>query len=94
MTDFLMPAMGADMESGTIVQWHVRPGDRVRAGERLATIVHAPGEPDGALDIVAPQAGYILTRRRVRFLEAGGDVIKLVGERPSAAHRPGALESR
>ena len=29
MADFLMPALGADMETGRLVQWLVKPGDRV-----------------------------------------------------------------
>ena len=29
------------------VLFDVEPGQRVKAGERLATIVHTPGEPDG-----------------------------------------------
>ena len=46
MTDFLMPAMGADMESGTIVQWHVRPGDRVRRGDIVAVVETHKGAID------------------------------------------------
>ena len=74
------------------VLYDVKPGDRVRAGQRLATIVHAPGEKNGSLEIAAPQAGFVLTRRSIRVLPAGGDVIKLVGERRSADARTGALE--
>ncbi|MCO5063756.1 MAG: succinylglutamate desuccinylase/aspartoacylase family protein [Rhizobiaceae bacterium] len=72
--------------------YHVRPGDRVEQGARLVTIVHAPGDPDGRLDVLAPQGGLILTRRNHRAAFAGDDLIKLIGSRPSATHRPGALE--
>ena len=74
------------------VLYDVKPGDRVSAGQRLATIVHAPGEEDGRLEIFAPQAGFILTRRSKRVLPAGGDVLKLVGERRSDDARSGVLE--
>lgn len=77
--------------SGAIL-YHARPGDHVAEGAPLCTIVNAPGEPDGSVDIVAPQAGLILTRRQRRFTEAGGDLVKLVGSRPSATSKPGALE--
>lgn len=33
-----MPALGYDMESGTISAWHKRPGDSVARGEVLAEI--------------------------------------------------------
>src|SRR5690606_2119265 len=51
-----------DMPRSGAILFHVEPGQSVRKGARLATIVHTPGEPDGALDILAPQAGYVLTR--------------------------------
>lgn len=72
--------------------YHVRPGDRVSEGQLLATIIASPGEPDGSVEVRAPQAGYVLTRRSVRSLPAGGDVLKLVGDRASATHKDGALE--
>lgn len=75
------------------VLYDVRPGDRVRAGDRLATIVRAPGDPDGEIAVTAPQSGYVLTRRSTRVLRAGEDLLKLVGDRPSAASKkPGSLE--
>ncbi|MDE3078313.1 MAG: 2-oxo acid dehydrogenase subunit E2, partial [Chloroflexota bacterium] len=38
MADFLMPSLGADMESGTVVQWLVKPGDRVTRGDIVAVV--------------------------------------------------------
>jgi pyruvate dehydrogenase E2 component (dihydrolipoamide acetyltransferase) len=38
MSDFLMPALGADMESGTLVEWLIKPGDRVKRGDVVAVI--------------------------------------------------------
>ena len=75
------------------VLYDVRPGDRVEAGARLATIVHTPGEEDGAVDLLAPQSGYVLTRRSTRAARAGDDVLKLVGDRASAVAKSGALEA-
>lgn len=80
------PAAGA-------VLFHVKPGDRVKANQLLAIVVAAPGEPDGRLEIRAPQAGYVFTRRSPRTLVAGDDVLKLIGDKPSATHKDGALES-
>jgi predicted deacylase len=74
------------------VLYDVKPGERVKKGQRLATIVHAPAEEGGTADILAPQDGYVLTRRSTRALKAHDDVLKLVGEKPSATAKPGALE--
>ena len=58
----------------------------------LATIVHTPGEEDGAIELHAPQAGYVLTRSSRRSGRAGDDIIKLVGAVRSARPKSGALE--
>ena len=52
-----MPRAGA-------ILFHVEPGQRVARARTLATIVHSPGEEDGATDVLAPQAGYVFTRVR------------------------------
>jgi hypothetical protein len=75
------------------IWYHVAPGDRVEAGDRLATVLHGPGEAGGALDVLAPHAGYVLTRRAHRFTRAGEDLLKLVGRDDSASYRPGTLEA-
>ncbi len=38
MIDFRMPALGADMESGTLVEWLVKPGDRIKSGAIVAVV--------------------------------------------------------
>ncbi|MEJ6784255.1 succinylglutamate desuccinylase/aspartoacylase domain-containing protein [Aminobacter sp. Piv2-1] len=78
--------------SGAIL-YDVKPGDRVKAGARLATIVRAPGEDGGRVEVFAPQDGYILTRRSHRFTGAGDDLVKLVGNAASKDARSGALEA-
>ncbi|MBZ9678391.1 succinylglutamate desuccinylase/aspartoacylase family protein [Mesorhizobium sp. ES1-1] len=74
------------------VLYNVKPGDRVARGDRLATIVHAPGEAEGHIEVFAPQDGIILTRRSRRIIRAGEDLLKLVGESKSADSRSGTLE--
>ena len=46
MADFLMPALGADMETGRLVQWLVREGDRVRRGDVVAVVETHKGAID------------------------------------------------
>lgn len=38
MADFTMPALGADMENGKLVEWLVKPGARVRKGDIVAVV--------------------------------------------------------
>ena len=38
MPDFLMPSLGADMESGTLLEWYVKPGDAVKRGDIVALV--------------------------------------------------------
>lgn len=47
MTDFLMPSLGADMEFAVLVEWLVKPGDRLKPGDLIAVV-----ETDkGAIDL-------------------------------------------
>ncbi|MDO8441321.1 MAG: dihydrolipoamide acetyltransferase family protein [Polaromonas sp.] len=38
MIEFKLPSLGADMEEGTLLQWHVKPGDAVRRGQVVAMV--------------------------------------------------------
>jgi pyruvate dehydrogenase E2 component (dihydrolipoamide acetyltransferase) len=38
MGEFLMPSLGADMDSGTVLEWRVRPGDTVHRGDIVAVV--------------------------------------------------------
>ncbi len=38
MADFTMPSLGADMDSGTLVEWLVAPGDVVHRGDIVAVV--------------------------------------------------------
>ncbi|GGE00013.1 peptidase M14 [Aureimonas endophytica] len=79
--------------AGGALLYHVGPGDRVAAGDRLVTILTAPGEPEGEVVVTAPQAGLILTRRAHRSTRVGEALLKLLGSRPSEGARSGALEA-
>ncbi len=55
MTEFRMPSLGADMEAGTLVEWLVKPGDRVKRGDIIAVVE----TQKGAIEIETFQAGQI-----------------------------------
>ena len=38
MAEFRMPSLGADMEAGTLVEWMIKPGDRVKRGDIVAVV--------------------------------------------------------
>jgi pyruvate dehydrogenase E2 component (dihydrolipoamide acetyltransferase) len=76
MADFLMPALGADMETGELVEWRVRAGDRVRPGDVVAVVETHKGAIDvecfldGVIEALAPlhqplPVGAVLARVRV-----------------------------
>jgi pyruvate dehydrogenase E2 component (dihydrolipoamide acetyltransferase) len=47
MAEFRMPSLGADMESGTLVEWIKKPGDPVRRGD-IVTVVETQ---KGAIEV-------------------------------------------
>jgi len=75
MADFTMPALGADMETGRLVQWCVQPGARVRPGDVVAVVETHKGAIDvecfldGVIEDLAPlgqdlPVGAVLARVR------------------------------
>ncbi len=38
MGEFRMPSLGSDMKEGTLLEWRVKPGDRVRHGDIVAVV--------------------------------------------------------
>ena len=50
-----MPSLGADMEAGTLVEWLVKPGDRVKRGDIVAVVE----TQKGAIEIEIFETGQI-----------------------------------
>lgn len=46
MMDFLMPSLGADMESATLVEWLAKPGDAIHIGDIIAVVETQKGAID------------------------------------------------
>jgi len=38
MIEFTLPALGADMDEGTLLEWRIKPGDTVKKGQIIAVI--------------------------------------------------------
>jgi len=38
MIEFKLPSLGADMDEGTLLTWHVKPGDPVKRGQVVAVV--------------------------------------------------------
>jgi pyruvate dehydrogenase E2 component (dihydrolipoamide acetyltransferase) len=58
-----MPALGADMEKGTLLEWYVKPGDEVHRGQIVAEVDTAKSAieievfADGVIDEIVVPAG-------------------------------------
>jgi pyruvate dehydrogenase E2 component (dihydrolipoamide acetyltransferase) len=63
LTEFRMPALGADMESGTVLEWLVAPGDQEHRGDVVAVVdtdkaaIDVECFADGVVDRVLVQPG-------------------------------------
>ncbi|MGO8955592.1 MAG: dihydrolipoamide acetyltransferase family protein [Rhodomicrobium sp.] len=55
MAIFRMPSLGADMEAGTLVEWLVKPGDKVDRGNIIAVVE----TQKGAIEIEVFNAGQV-----------------------------------
>jgi pyruvate dehydrogenase E2 component (dihydrolipoamide acetyltransferase) len=58
-----MPSLGADMREGTLLQWKVKPGDRVKRGDIIAEVATDKGDieievfEDGVVTEILVEAG-------------------------------------
>lgn len=43
MSTFVMPSLGADMESAVLMEWHVKEGDHVKKGDIIAEVETSKG---------------------------------------------------
>ena len=50
-----MPSLGSDMESGKLVEWRIKPGDRVRRGDIVAVVE----TQKGAIDVEIFDSGVV-----------------------------------
>jgi pyruvate dehydrogenase E2 component (dihydrolipoamide acetyltransferase) len=90
---FTMPSLGADMDAGTLVEWLVKPGDRVSPGDIVAVVE----TQKGAIEIEIFEAGVIdrLEAEVGDRLPVGAPLARLTapGEAPSEPTQPPAEPS-
>ncbi|MGB3020964.1 MAG: pyruvate dehydrogenase complex E1 component subunit beta [Methyloceanibacter sp.] len=81
LTEILMPALSPTMEEGTLVKWHVREGDEVRAGDVIAEIetdkatMEVEASDDGQLDkiLVAEGTEHVPVNKPIALLLTDGE---------------------
>jgi pyruvate dehydrogenase E2 component (dihydrolipoamide acetyltransferase) len=95
MQDFRMPALGADMEQGKLVQWNVQPGSRVKPGDVVAVVETQKGAIDieifleGIIDgLVAPGTELPVGAVLARVRQPGEGPVAAPAAAPAAAARP------
>ncbi len=85
-----MPSLGADMVSGTLVQWNVKPGDPVKRGDIIAVI----GTDKADIEVETYETGIVekLIANPGEKLPVGAPlaVIRTEGEAPAAPAAPAA----
>jgi pyruvate dehydrogenase E2 component (dihydrolipoamide acetyltransferase) len=94
MSEFVMPSLGADMESGILIEWLVKPGDRVHRGDIVAVV-----ETDkGAIEIEIFEDAIVAELLVALDTEVavGTPLARLdkVGQQPAVAAPPTAAATR
>ena len=79
MGEFRMPSLGADMESGTVLEWRVRVGDTVHRGDIVALVdtdkadIEVEVFEDGVIEQIVVPPGVAVPV---------GEVLALIGTEP------------
>lgn len=89
MREFVMPSLGADMESGKVLEWLVKPGQPVHRGDVIAVV----GTEKGEIDVEIFQDGIVerLTVEAGQEVAVGSPIalIRVEGE-PETVPMPAA----
>ncbi|HVW87817.1 MAG TPA: dihydrolipoamide acetyltransferase family protein [Bryobacteraceae bacterium] len=88
MSEYLMPSLGADMEEGTVIEWGVKPGDRVRRGDIIGVVRTEKAD----IDIEAWEDAVVdkILARPGETLPVGAVLVVFRGEK-EAAKAPAAV---
>jgi pyruvate dehydrogenase E2 component (dihydrolipoamide acetyltransferase) len=89
--EFKMPSLGADMEDGTFVEWHLKPGQEVSRGQVICVVETQKGAVDveiwqtGTLaKLIASPGEKIPVGRVMALLATAGEDWKAVAATPPA----------
>jgi len=76
--EFKLPSLGADMDEGKLLQWKVKPGDKVKRGDLVAVVE----TPKAAVDIEIWQDGVVheLITQPGTTIPVGTVMARLIGE--------------
>jgi pyruvate dehydrogenase E2 component (dihydrolipoamide acetyltransferase) len=100
MIEFKMPALGADMDEGTLDEWLVKPGDKVTRGQIVAVVettkaaVEIECWQEGTVgELLVPVGETVQVGAALATLLAPGERAEK-RPRASARHRPPAGEAK
>ena len=101
MPEFLMPSLGADMVSGTLVEWLVKPGDEVKRGQVVAVVETSKGAIDVEIfcdgiveDILVPEGATVPVGEPLALLRGNaGTRATRTAAAPGTAHPPPSATS-
>ncbi len=92
MIEFKLPSLGADMDEGKLLQWKVKPGDKVKRGDLVAVVE----TPKAAVDIEIWHDGVVheLVTQPGTTIPVGTVMARLIAEGEAAPAAAPAAERR
>jgi pyruvate dehydrogenase E2 component (dihydrolipoamide acetyltransferase) len=95
-SEFRLPALGADMDEGTVLEWHVAPGARVKRGDVVAVVETDKGAIDVEIfmdgvvrEIVVPPGTKVPVGTVLALVDVPGETTAAASPAPSP---PSAVE--
>ncbi len=95
MADFLMPSLGADMESGTLVSWLVKAGQQVKRGDLVCVVETQKGAIDVEIfengtivELLVEPGTQVPVGSPLARIQREGETLAPAGTRPASAPAP------
>src|SRR5947209_20423285 len=98
--DVVTPSAGESVSEGTILEWHVKVGDFIKANETIVEIstdkvdIELPAPASGTVSEILIQEGETVTVGQVIARIAGADAHTVVGAPPPADGHHGEQAQR
>lgn len=93
--ELTMPSFGADMDSGMILEWRVKPGDKINKGEVIAVIETQKGAIDfeayasgSVSQLLVAEDHWVNVGTPIALLTGTGETAEIPGPVKSTKHAP------
>ena len=79
---YVLPSLGADMDEAALLEWKIKPGDRVKRGQVVATLETVKAAIDAEIWVDGVVEELLVKPDKDRKIKVGAPLAKLKTDKP------------